>query len=77
MRSLTAQVCEVNKSLMSVSKIARAGHRVVFDDDGSSIEDKSSGERIWMNERNGMYTLKMWVSNKDPAGVPAFSRPGQ
>lgn len=43
MRSLTAQVCEVNKPLMGVSKIARVGHKVVFDDDGSFIEDKSSG----------------------------------
>ena len=62
---------------MSVSKIARAGHRVVFDDDGSFIEDKSIGERLWMNERNGVYALKMWVSNKDPSGVPVFSRQGQ
>ena len=68
MRSLTAQVCEVGKSLMSVSKVARAGQRVVVDDDGGFIEDKSSGEKIWMNERNRMYTLEMWVSNKDPAG---------
>ena len=76
MRSLTAQVCAVNKSLMSVSKIAKTGHRVIFDDDGSFIEDKSSGDRFWMTESNGMYTLRMWVSNKDPVGAPAFSRPG-
>ena len=43
MRSFAAQVLAVNESLMSVSKIARAGHRVNFDDYGSSIEDKSSG----------------------------------
>ena len=76
MRSLAAQVCAVNNSVMSVSKIAKAGHRVTFDDEGSFIEDKSSGERIWMNESNGMYTLKMWVSNRDPTGAPVFSRPG-
>ena len=76
MRSSAAQVCAVNKSLMSVNKIAKAGRRVIFDDDGSLIEDKSSGERIWMNEHNGMYTLKVWVSKKDPTGAPVFSRPG-
>ena len=61
MRSLTAQVCTVDKSLMSVSKIARVGHRVTFDDDGAFIEFRSSGERIWMNESNGMYTFKMGI----------------
>lgn len=55
-----AQVCAVRKSLMSVSKLAKGGRRVIFDDDGSFIEDNSSGERIWMNERSEMYTLKMW-----------------
>ena len=59
MMSLTAQVCTFSKSLMSVSKIAKAGHRVIFDDDGSFIEDKATGERIWMVENNGMYTLTM------------------
>ena len=54
MRSLTVQVCVANKSLMSVSKIAAAGRRVIFDNDESFIEDRSSGERIWMNEHNGM-----------------------
>ena len=76
MRSLTAQVCAVNKSLMSFSKIAKVGHRVIFDGGGSFIDDESSGERIWMNETNGMYTLKMRVSNRDPTGAPASSRPG-
>ena len=39
-REMTAQVCAVNKTLMGVSKIARAGNRVIFDSDGSYIEDK-------------------------------------
>ena len=29
-RNITAQVCEVNKALLSVSKMAKSGHRVVF-----------------------------------------------
>ena len=76
MRSLTAQLCDVDKSLMSVSKIAKPGHRVIVDSDGSYIEDKSNGERIWMEEKQGMYTLRMWVSNKDPTGSPVFTRQG-
>ena len=47
---------------MSVSKVAAQGNRVVFDDDGSYIEDKVSGERTWTQQVGGMYMLKMWVS---------------
>lgn len=35
MRRVTAQVCDVNKPLPSVSKRIRAGNRVVFDEEGS------------------------------------------
>ena len=38
-RNLTAQVCEVNKALLSVKKVVQAGNKVVFDSDGSFIED--------------------------------------
>ena len=45
-RKVTAQVCDVNKALMSVSKMVAAGNRVVFGgDEGDYIEDKVSGER--------------------------------
>ncbi len=49
---------------MSVSKVAAQGNRVVFDDDGSYIEDKTSGEITWMEQVGGMYLLKMYVSRK-------------
>ena len=61
---VTAQVCGVNQMLMSVSKIARQGNRIVFDDDRSYIEHKASGERTWMSQDGGMYSLKMWVSRQ-------------
>ena len=61
-RNLTAQVCEVNKALLSVSKIVKAGNRVVFgDDEGNFIEDKATKERMYIEEEGGMYALKMWV----------------
>ena len=63
-RGITAQVCSANKTFMSVSKVAAQGNRVVFDDEGSYIEDKVSGERTWMQQVGGMYMLKMWVSRK-------------
>ena len=60
-REITAQVCDVNKPLLSVSKIVNAGNRVVFEGDGGYIEDLHSGERIWMRLQGGMYNIKMWV----------------
>ena len=63
-KGVVAQVCAVNKSLMSVSKIAGKGNRVVFDDEGSFIENKADGEKTWLRQSGGMYYLKMWVSRK-------------
>ena len=63
-RNITAQVCDVNKALLSVKKVMSAGNRVVFDSAGSYIEDKSSGEKMWMTEEKGMFMLKMWVPRK-------------
>ena len=37
-RTVTAQVCEVNKGLMSVHKLVANGNRVVFEKNGSYIE---------------------------------------
>ena len=63
-RAVTAQVCAVTKNLLSVNGMTKNGHRVVFDDEGSYIEDMMSGERSWLHEVNGMYMLKLWVSKK-------------
>ena len=60
-RNLKAQVCEVNKALLSVHRLVQTGNRVVFDDAGSYIEDKTTGERMWLREQGGMCMLKMWV----------------
>ena len=44
MKSVVAQVCEVNTGLLSVKKVTSAGNRVVFDEEGSYIQNKMSGE---------------------------------
>eukprot|EP00973_Karenia_brevis_P052565 7302161-Karenia_brevis.AAC.1 len=59
------QVADVTKPLASVTRICQAGHRVVFDSNGSFIEDKQSGHREWLREVNGQYVLDAWVM---PAG---------
>ena len=63
-RNLRVQVCDVNKPLLTVSKIVQGGNRVVFDGNGSYIEDTTNGERMWLQEKGGMFMLKMWVKNE-------------
>ena len=61
MKSVVAQVCEVNSGLLRVKKVSSAGNRVVFDEDGSYIQNKMSGEVTRIKEVGGMYELTMWV----------------
>ena len=57
LRSLKAQVCGVNRDLLSVSKLVNNRARVVFSKAGSYIMDEQTGQRMWMKEAGGMYTL--------------------
>ena len=43
-RQIVAQVCDVNKPLLSVRKMVNAGSRVIFDKNGSYIEDSITGD---------------------------------
>ena len=52
---------KVSQALLSVRELTRRNNRVVFDEEGSYIEDKMTGEKMWLKEVNGMYMLKMWV----------------
>ena len=64
-RSITAKVCEVTKALMNVKKVIRADNRrAVFDEEGTYIEDKVIGEKIWATDDGGMFMVKMWVNRK-------------
>ena len=64
-KGITAQVCKVHRPLMSVKKICKNGQRVVFDDEGSYVENKETGERIKVVEEDGEYVLEVWVNTKD------------
>ena len=60
-RNITAQVCSVQQGLLSVKRMIGAGQRVVFDPEGSYIEDIATYERMNLKERNGMYFLSLWT----------------
>ena len=61
MRGITAQVCHVNKALLSVKRMMNAGNRVVFDEDGSFIEDKTTKKMMWFKEEKGLFVVKLWA----------------
>ena len=61
LRKMSVHVTEVNKALLSVSRIVNAGNRVVFDSDGSYIEHKISGEWTPLEDKGGLYAIKMWI----------------
>ena len=70
-RHMKSQVCEVNKALLSVHRCAQAGNKVVFAASGSYIEDEASDEVMPLQEKGGVYMLRLWVKTQGfggPAG---------
>ena len=57
-------VADVNKVLASVANICECGNRVVFDEEGSYIEHKSSGKRTKLHKQNGVYVLQIRIKKE-------------
>ena len=60
-KGMTAQICKVHRTLMSVKKICKNGQRVVFDEEGSDIESKNIREKLKIIVEDGEYLLDVWV----------------
>ena len=69
-RLITAQVTEVSRPLLGVSKMVKVGNSVVFTPEGSWIYDGYTGEVMNLQEVNGMYMLKTWI--KSSSGFQGF-----
>ena len=65
-RSMTVQVCDVNKPLLSAHKIVQAGNKVVLSKRGRYVEDEETGEKMYLKEVGGMYMLKLWARKTFP-----------
>ena len=68
-RQMRAQVCDVNKALLSVHRVVQAGSRVVFAASGSYVEDEQTGETMELVEKGGAYMLKLWVKAQGFSGL--------
>ena len=47
--------------MISVKRVCRHGNRIVFDDEGSYVENKQTGEQLKIIEEDGDYILEAWV----------------
>ena len=49
---------------------------MIFDDEGSYIEHKVTGEINWLREEDGNYMLDVWVIPRETIerGKPGFAR---
>ena len=74
---IDVQIADVMKALDSVRRICEVGHRVVFDEDGSYVENKSTGERIDLANQGGSYVFSLWVPRKTERALgKSFQRQG-
>jgi len=72
-RSMKLQAAEVARPLASVKRICEAGHTVTFDDEGSYIIKKDTGEINYLREDSGNYMFDVWIPPS--SSVPTFQRP--
>ena len=72
---LLFQVAPIEKPLISVAQLSRAGNRVVLDDAGGFIENKKSGQKMRVTKEGNTYTLIMNVKT-DPGPATGFARRG-
>ena len=61
MIDMTAQVAAVTKPLGSVRAFLEAGNRVVFDKGDSFIQNKTTGVKTAIEDRNGAYVFDLWI----------------
>ena len=65
LRTMTFQATPVSKPLGSVKRMTACGHRVVFDEDGSYIQNKQTGEINMLYEENGNFMMDLWIMPKN------------
>ena len=57
--NVIAQASDVTKPLAAAREIIKAGNRIVLDEEGSYIENKSTRKRIPIKREHGMFTVTM------------------
>jgi len=61
LRGYSTQCADVTKPLQSVRHLCKNHHTVVFDDAGSYIHNKNTGEVNWIVDDGINYTMEVWI----------------
>ena len=74
-KSMSFQVTDCKKPLASVSKIVDKGNRVVFDSEGSYIQNKETGEIMKIERERGTYVMIVeYETSEEVAKASGFTR---
>ena len=68
------QVCDVDRPLIAVSKLAAAGYDVWFGDTHGAIVDTRTGRETPFIKKNGVYVLRIWAPCRPESSSAASSR---
>lgn len=63
------EVTNISKPLLSVSKLTKAGNRVVFEEFDGTITNRATGLQLKMVLVHDVYYLVLWVRDDDQGGV--------
>ena len=58
------QIADVERPLVSVSKLIEGGHAVTFGKQGGLIEHTASGRKVHLIRKGGVFLLKMTVQSE-------------
>ena len=76
--SLRFQIAGVERPLISVSQLARAGHTIEFGKDAAVVTHRASGQKMHLPRVGGVYVMRMRVRDAAAAAeTSGFSRPGK
>ena len=73
--ALKAPVTDADRPLLSIAQIVQNGSKVFFSSQGSYAENPKTRERLALEQKGGLFTLKMWIlreENQQRAGCPSF-----
>ena len=70
------QIADVERPLIAVSHVTRAGNKVELGSDGGVITNIKTGRTIKLIRKGGVYVVRMWVVPGDGPPAAVFPRPG-
>ena len=74
-KRIVFQVADVHKPLLSISRCADMGFYTCLGHDGGYMEDMMTGERIPLERKDNLYTMRAWIRRDPEKPRPPNSEP--